>query len=268
MPGDLKVFGAELRRWRQQRRYSQEQLAERSSVSQRHLSFLENGRTRPSPEMVEHLAITLDVPLRARNGLLTSAGFAPVYSDESLDGDALAGIRRSLEALVRAHEPFPAFVLDKAWNVQLANDAAARITGLLLDPTRPTTLGTNILQLMLHPDGVRDAVVNWESTATVLVNRLRAECDQNPFDDDLRQLLEQVLAYPGVTEALASGSSYASTSDLITSVHLRIDGADLRFFTTIMILSDAADVTVSELRLETLLPADVATEAMLRQGRD
>jgi transcriptional regulator with XRE-family HTH domain len=259
---DPSVFGSELRRWRTIRRFSQEELALRSDVSQRHLSFLENGRSRPSTEMVTHLSIALDIPLRARNGMLTAAGFAPTYTDEALGGERMAELRKSLERLLAAHHPFPAYVVNRRWDLELANPAALSIMAMLLDDDALLAVGGNVLQLMLHPNGVRDDVSNWEHVAAVLVGRLRSECDHDPTDLELRDVLEEVLDYPGVAD-LPSGVGYPATSDLLTELDLRIRGKELRFYTTIMTLSDAVDVTVSELRLETLLPADGATHAAL-----
>jgi transcriptional regulator with XRE-family HTH domain len=261
---DPTVFGAELRRWRTIRRYSQEALAFRTNVSQRHLSFLENGRSRPSTEMVTHLSIALDVPLRARNGLLTAAGYAPTYTDEALDGPRMAELRNSLERLLAAHHPFPAYIVDRRWDLELANPAAATLMTMLLDDDALVEVGGNVLKLMLHPDGLRRQVRNWERVAAVLVGRLRSECDHDPTDLELRDVLEDVLAYPGVSD-LPTGVGYPATSDLLTEIDLSNEGRDLRFYTTIMTLSDAVDITVSELRLETLLPADGATHAALTQ---
>lgn len=259
---DANVFGAELRRWRTIRRYSQEELALRSDVSQRHLSFLENGRARPSTEMVTHLSIALDVPLRARNGLLTAAGFAPAYTGEPLDGARLGALRGSLERLLAAHHPFPAYVVDRRWDLALANPAAATLMALLLDAEAVSRVGGNVLRLLLHPDGIRPHVTNWERAAAVLLDRLRSECDHDPTDLELRDLLEEMLTYDGVGE-LREGTGYPTTSDLLTELDIAVGGRELRFYTTIMTLSDAVDVTVAELRLETLLPADAETHAAL-----
>jgi transcriptional regulator with XRE-family HTH domain len=261
---DPSVFGSELRRWRTIRRYSQEELALRSSVSQRHLSFLENGRSRPSTEMVTHLSIALDIPLRARNGLLTAAGFAPSYTDEALDGPRLAELRTSLERLLTAHHPFPAYVVNRRWDLELANPAAATMMAMLLDDDALIDLGGNVLTLLLHPNGIRRHVRNWDAVAAVLVGRLRSESDHDPTDLELRDVLEEVLDFPGIAD-LPSGVGYPATSDLLTELDIAIDGRRLRFYTTIMTLSDAVDVTVSELRLETLLPADTATHVALTE---
>jgi transcriptional regulator with XRE-family HTH domain len=261
---DPDLFGSELKRWRNHRRYSQEELAHRAEVSQRHVSFLENGRTRPSAEMVEHLAVTLDVPLRARNGLLSAAGFAPAYSEGSLDGESLQPIRWALETLVKAHDPFPAYVVDRRWELVLANNAAAALTVLLADTDAALELGGNILRFFLHPDGVRDAVPNWEQAAAALMRRLRRECDENPADTEMRALLDEVSRYEGVADLGPEPASSAG-SDLVMELQFRIDGKTLRFYTTLMVLADAADVTLAELRLETLLPADTATAEALRR---
>lgn len=197
---DLSLFGAELKRWRMQRRYSQLELAGIAAVSQRHLSFLETGRSRPSAEMIEHLSVVLEIPLRARNALLKTAGFADAYTEESLDGSALAQIRHSLETLVEAHDPFPAYVVDRTWNLLIANTAAALLTSLLVPTDAALTLGGNVLRLLLHPDGARGTVVNWPQAAAVLVGRLKAECDANPADAALRDIHSEVMGYPGVGE--------------------------------------------------------------------
>jgi transcriptional regulator with XRE-family HTH domain len=261
---DPSVFGAELRRWRTIRRYSQEELALRTDVSQRHLSYLENGRSRPSSEMVTHLSIALDVPLRARNGLLTAAGFAPTYTDEPLDGPRLAALRGSLERLLDAHHPFPAYVVDRRWDLELANPAATTMMAMLLDSAALSTVGGNVLRLVLHPRGIRPFVTNWEDAAAALMRRLRSECDHDPTDLELRGILEEMLGYDGVAD-LPTGAAYAPPHDLLTALDLSVAGRELRFYTTIMTLSDAFDVTVSELRLETLLPADAATHDTLTE---
>lgn len=259
---DLNVFGAELKRWRQHRRLSQLDLANMAAVSQRHLSFLENGRSRPSPEMVEHLGVVMGIPLRARNGLLNAAGFAPAYTEEPLDGLALSEVRQSLETLVEAHNPFPAYVIDRMWNLLIANTAAARLTGLLLPTDQALTLGGNVLRLFLHPDGARNSIVNWPQAASVLVERLAAECTANPEDEELSALFDEVRGYEGIAE-LAPQRGYPLANSVLTAIHVQSGDIDLHLYTTISSLAGAADITVEELRLETLLPADSQTREAL-----
>ncbi|MEM8902584.1 MAG: helix-turn-helix domain-containing protein [Actinomycetota bacterium] len=257
------AFGVELRRWRHHRRLSQLELSTVAEVSQRHLSFLENGRSRPSPEMVEHLAITLDVPLRARNALLNAAGFADRYTEESLDGPALGQIREGLETLVEAHDPYPAYVVDRCWNLLIANAAAARLTELLLPAASALAHAGNLLRLVLHPEGARARIIEWEQAAVALVERLAAECGADPTDTELAALYAEVTEYPGVGEALRRGPR-STVSHLVTPLRIATDDGELRLVTTIASLASASDVTLDELRLETLLPLDRATADALR----
>lgn len=259
---DPRRFGVQLKRWRTERRFSQHELALRSEVSQRHLSYLENGRSRPSPEMIEHLSIALDVPLRARNSLFVAAGFAPAHSEEPMDGDGLADLRRSLQRLVDAHHPFPAYVVDRCWNLQLSNEAAAMMTMLLVDPGLALEFGGNILRMALHPEGLKRHVPNWPVVAASLVDRLRRECELDPSDSELAALADEVRRYPGM-DALPD-VAVSGGDQLLTELHVLVDGRLLRLYTTVMSLTAARDITVSEIRLETLLPADAASERVLR----
>ena len=242
---DPTLFASELKRWRHHRRFSQLQLANQAQVSQRHLSFLENGRSRPSPEMVEHLSIVLGVPLRARNALLNAAGFANAYSEEPLQGAALAQIRGTLHTLVEAHNPYPAYIVDRSWNLLDANTAAANLTALLLGNDTALELASNVLRLFLHPDGARHAVTNWPEAAAVLVERLATECAN----------------YPGVT---TRPGRVATANGLLTAIDIDTEQITLRLYTTISSLAASGDVTLEELRLETLLPADHETAEALR----
>ncbi len=260
---EMGLFGTELKRWRQHRRYSQLDLANRAEVSQRHLSFLETGRSRPSPEMIEHLSVALDVPLRARNALFELAGFASAYSEEPLDGDALAQVRQGLETLVLAHDPFPAYVIDRSWNLLIANTSAVLLTGLLLPQDSGMELAGNVLRLFMHPGGARSSVANWVEAATVLLERLSAECAANPTDDQLAELFDEIVGYEGV-DALAEAAS-SPTVPFLTSIHVLTESVDLRLYTAISSLAGAGDVTLEELRLETLLPADQHTADELRR---
>ncbi|MEO1059811.1 MAG: helix-turn-helix transcriptional regulator [Actinomycetota bacterium] len=261
---DQSAFGAELRRWRRHRRLSQLELASTAEVSQRHLSFLENGRSRPSPEMVEHLAIVLDVPLRARNALLNAAGFAAAYTEEPLDGPALSQIREGLETLVEAHDPYPAYVVDRCWNLLIANTAAARLTELLLPTDVALEHAGNLLRLVLHPDGARSRIVNWEQAAIALVERLAAECGADPTDAELAALFDEVTSYPGIAD-LPRPSLRTAAGNLVTDLRVATDDGELRLITTISSLAAASDVTLDELRLETLLPIDRASADLLRR---
>ncbi len=259
---DPKLFAAELKRWRQHRRYSQLQLAVEAEVSQRHLSFLETGRSRPSPEMVERLSIVLGVPLRARNALLSAAGFADAYSEEPLQGTALAQIRGTLHTLVEAHNPYPAYIIDRTWNLLDANTAAANLTALLLGENAALELAGNVLRLFLHPDGARSAVTNWPEAAAVLVERLASECSHHPADLEMRKLYDEVTSYPGVN---ARPRHAAITSGLLTPIEIDTGEISLRLYTTISSLAATTDITLEELRLETLLPADTETAEALGQ---
>ncbi len=187
-----ETFGDLLRGWRQVRRLSQLELATVAEVSQRHLSFLETGRSAPSREMVVHLATALQAPLRDRNAWLIAAGFAPVYSEEGLDEPAMEQIRHMLELILAAHEPFPAYVIDRAWNLVLTNQAAGALTTRLVAPGAAALFGGNVMRLSLHPEGLRRHLVNWEQAASALLDRLQRETAERPTDGSLAALLDEV----------------------------------------------------------------------------
>ena len=160
--------GTLLKQWRERRRISQLTLSLEAEISSRHLSFVETGRSHPSREMVLRLAKVLDVPPRARNDLLSAAGYAPIYRESNLDAPEMAQFRQALDFMLRQQEPYPAIVLDRYWNILLANEGAGRFTGLFLEPSG-TDLGVpNAMRLIFHPQALRPYIVNWEATAAAL----------------------------------------------------------------------------------------------------
>jgi transcriptional regulator with XRE-family HTH domain len=257
------TFGESLRLWRTTRRMSQLALAAEAHVSQRHLSFLETGRARPSREMVTHLAATLDLPLRARNDMLLSAGFAPAFPETALDEPAMDQVRHVLEFLLEAHEPFPAIVIDRRWNSVMANDAAGRFLAGFTDMEAAAAVGPNLARLAFHPAGLRSTIVNWDEAAAMVLQRLEREVADRAGDRELADLLDEILAYPGVGE-LRRSPELPAGGDLLVPVHYRTGTNDVRMFSTIATIGAAYDVTLEELRLETFFPADPKSEAVLR----
>lgn len=254
-------FGPVLREWRVRRHRSQLELAVEAGVSQRHISYLETGRSNPSREMVVHLGLVLEVPLRDRNAMLVAAGFAPVYSERSLDDPELADVRRALETMLEAHDPFPAYLVDRQWNLVTANEAAGRVIARL--PAAAQRFAGNVLRLVCHPDGLRTVSPQWEDVAAVTLRRLQSEVAATPTDDALVALLNEALDYPGVPDVRAL-ATVPSHNDVLIPLTIEVDGHRLSLFTTITALMSPVDVTLEELRLEALLPADAATDDALR----
>lgn len=259
VPARRPHAGALLRDWRARRNVSQLQLAHRSAVSARHLSFIETGRARPSREMVLHLAERLELPLRERNRLLLAAGYAPAYGERPLDDEELAPVREAIERFLRAHEPYPAIVLDRQWNLVLANDAIAP----LLEGVAPHLLEppANALRATLHPDGMAPRIVNFREWSGHLVHRLRGELAATG-DEQLAALLDEILTYPGVTgDPLPAGD--VAAAEIVLPLQLRTREGRLSFFSTVTTFGTAADVTLSELTVEAFYPADPETAAAL-----
>lgn len=255
----MTTFGTALRGHRSARRLSQLALASSAEVSQRHLSFLETGRAKPSREMVLHLGIAMGLGLREQNDLLLAAGFAPAYPETGLDEPAMDEVRHVVELLLTAHDPFPAFAVDRRWNVVMMNRSGgllARFLGVE-EEERP-----NLLRVALHPDGMRRHTANWDEVAVVLVQRLHREVLAHPADDALRALYEEVMALPGLPSP--NDALLPSGADLLVPIHYRFGGVDVRLITTITTLGAAYDVTLEELRLEVSYPADRESEATLR----
>lgn len=257
-------FGGQLRTWRTARQLSQEALAGRAGVSPRHLSFVENGRSQPSRELVLALVAALDVPLRDRNALLTAAGFAPVYRASSLDGDELRHLRRAIDHVLRQQEPYGAVVVDRLWNVREMNQGAARL--LAQFPPRSAegaAAAGNLIAGLLHPEALRPYLVNWEQLALLLVARLHRELAASPGDDDRRRLLAALLAMPGVPADWRHAPVGHPTAPF-APVHLRHGAIEVRLFTMLTSIGTPLDVTAEELHIETYFPADDASDAMIR----
>jgi transcriptional regulator with XRE-family HTH domain len=249
------TFGSLLRDWRRTRGLSQLDLASLGDVSQRHISFIESGRSRPSSEMVIHLGQVLEVPPREQNLLLTAAGHAPSFTETPLD--QLDQISDVLDLMLNAHEPYVAIVVDRQWNIVKANTAAITLVSRLLPepPAELTGPPLNVMRLSFHPGGHRASMTSWEVTASALLRRLERDVAAYPNDAGLRELLDEVRAYPGVG-TLGRVSPGASAGDLLVPVTYRIDGEEISLFTTIAIIGDAHDLTLEELRLETFWPMD------------
>jgi transcriptional regulator with XRE-family HTH domain len=248
-----------LRDWRRRRHLSQLDLALEAGVSARHVSFVETGRSRPSAEMVLHLAEQLEVPLRDRNQLLLAAGYAPRFGQRSLDEPEMQPVREAIELVLGAHDPYPAAVVDRGWNLVAANAGI----GLLTEGASPALLEppANALRIALHPDGMAPRTANLGEWRAHLLERLARQVALTG-DEDLTALYNELSAYPGPPT-----EDYAGT-DLGIFVPLRLRSGDeeLSFLSTVTTFGTAVDITVAELSIEAFLPADEATaEAMRRR---
>jgi transcriptional regulator with XRE-family HTH domain len=248
-----------LRDWRHRRRLSQLEVASEAAVSARHLSFVETGRSKPSRELVLHLAEHLGVPLRERNSLLLAAGYAPTYRETPLDADAMTPVRDALALLLAGHEPFPAIVVDRRWDLVGANGPA---TAIMSDGVDPALLAppANTIRVTLHPDGLAPRIANFAQYSAHLIDRLRREADAYA-DDRLGELIEEMCGYPGVAGSPSPG---ATAVELFVPLVLRTGEGELTFFSTLTTFGTARDITVEELAIESFFPADAATAAVLR----
>jgi transcriptional regulator with XRE-family HTH domain len=250
-----------LRDWRLRRRLSQLELSNTATVSARHLSFVETGRSKPSRELVLHLAEHLDVPLRERNTLLLAAGFAPAYRERSLEDDDMDPVREALDLILAGHEPFPAVIVDRRWDIVTANGAAlglftAGVAPHLLEPP------INVYRLGLHPDGLAPRVRNRVEYTQHLVSQLQRDAAVSG-DPTLAALLDEVCDYAGVTQP-GDGVADTATRLFLPMEFTTVDGVELSFFSTLATFGTALDVTVSELSIESFFPADEWTRSQLR----
>jgi transcriptional regulator with XRE-family HTH domain len=252
-------IGMLLRDWRQRRRLSQMELALDAGVSTRHLSFVETGRSQPSAEMVLTLAEQLEVPLRERNQLLLAAGYAPRYGDHSLDDPELENVRDAVGHVLAGHEPYPAFAVDRWWNMVASNAALGPLLEGVSDEL--LTPPVNCIRVALHPDGLAPRILNLPEWKGHLVHRLQREA-QVSGDPKLTELLDEALGYPGEPAP-------QDPSGLSLMVALRLaagaQGPPLSFISTVTTFGTAVEVTVSELSLETFFPADPDTAAWLQR---
>lgn len=258
--GPVESVGTLLRHWRTTRRLSQLALAEAAEISTRHLSCLETGKAKPSREMVLVLASALEVPLRERNTLLMTAGFAPAYRATNLDAPELAQVRRAVDFLLERAEPYGVLVMDRRWDLVKANRPwdllATAVLGRRLQP------GENLLELTLRDDGFKPVIRNWESVARDLLRRLHREA-VGEGDEELADMVEALASLPGVPQDWRA-ELWQRAPGITLDLHLEVMGQSLRLFTTVTTLGTPMDVTLSELRIEHYFPADVETEAVMR----
>lgn len=251
-----------MRYWRQTRRLSQLALAGEAEMSARHLCFLETGRARPSREMVLRLAGVLDVPLRDRNVLLLAAGFAPAYTEATLDAPELEWVRIAIDALLRQQEPYPAVVMNRHWDVVASNTAASRFFGFLLGEAAGE-VPMNVIRLMFHPRGLRPHVVQWPATAEALVRRIHREAVGRVMDADTTALLSEVLSYPDVPTAWRQADPGTAFVPVLPVSFSKL-GRTFNFFSTVTTLGTPQDVTVQEIRVESFFPVDRQTDGYAR----
>ena len=257
--------GRLLREWRLHRGLSQLALALEANVSQRHVSFVESGRSIPSRDMIGRIANALDLPLRARNDLLVAAGFAATYAERALDQVEMTGVREILARILTHHEPYPAMVLDRSWNLVLRNDASRRIVSALLDGLDPAAVApaqpTNFLRLMFAERGMHRRVMNWHKVGPALLARVRREARAFPGSPSEALFRELSMGADSVT-------GDATENDVLTpTIPLEIEvraGVVLRLTNTLTTFGTPQDVSVQELRVEMSYPLDAATDAFLR----
>ena len=255
-------FAQLLKRWRQKRRLSQLDLALTSGVSQRHVSFLESGRARPSRSMILQLSETLEVPLRARNDWLTAAGFAPVFKARPLDDPQMNQVMAAVRMMLDNHAPFPAIAIDRAWNIRLSNAPFDRLSAMIGADvwTRVGGPQRNLMRLFFHPNGIKPLVTNWAAIAPLLWHRAQREAEALG-GQEMKQVLAELRQHQDPHTLWA-----VEGAGLVPVLPLEIakDGVRISLFTVLATFGTAQDVTADELRIESLFPADEATERLFR----
>jgi transcriptional regulator with XRE-family HTH domain len=250
--------GALLREWRKRRRLSQFELALDAGVSSRHLSFVETGRSRPSAELVLHLAEKLDVPLRDRNYLLLAAGYAPAFAQHDLEAPEMGPVREAIDQILKGHEPYPALVVDRHWGLVAAN----RALGLLVDGVAGHLLEppVNVLRLSLHPDGLAPRILNLGQWRLHLLERLARDA-LTSGDPALSTLYDELAGYPHRESDQRLDRAFV---DVAVPLRLRHGENELCFVSTSTTFGTAVDVTVAELSIESFFPADERTADAMR----
>jgi transcriptional regulator with XRE-family HTH domain len=253
------TVGGLLREWRSRRRLSQLELALDADVSTRHLSFVETGRSQPSRDMVVRLAERLDVPLRERNHLLLAAGYAPAYPETDMDDERMQSVREALRQVLKGHEPYPALVVDRHWELLDANAGIA----LLLEGVAPEQLAppVNALRLALHPDGLAPRIRNLGEWRAHLLGRLRRQV-QAGRDPQLASLLAELRAYP--CDEPEPRVELPGAGEIVVPLRIAHGNVELRFMSIVSTFGTPLDVTLQELSIEAFFPADADTAAALR----
>jgi transcriptional regulator with XRE-family HTH domain len=259
--GTQYELGALMRYWRGQRGKSQLDVSLDTGISQRHISFVESGRSSPSRQALMDIAQALDVPLRERNTLLQAAGYAAIYAESPLEALEMQGLRRALERMLQQHAPFPALVMDRYWNVLMINDYAPRFFNSFIDMSKRN--GTrNMLQLIFDPDGMRPFVLDWEPTARSLIERVYRESVGRVIDEKTEALLRVLHAYPGVdADWRTRGSANIPPNVPIIPLSFVKDGEAMNYFSMVTTVGTPQTISAQEIRIECMFPADESTEA-------
>ena len=257
MSAQQPPFGVVLRRWRERRRMTQMDLAFAANASTRHLSYLETGRAQPSREMVMRLGEYLDVPLRERNTLLLAAGFAPAFQERSLS--ELNAARQAIEQILEAHKPYPAFAVDRYWNIVSSNRVLPQLyVGVAPELLRPPV---NSMRLTLHPQGMAPHIVNLAEWRNHVIADLRRQLDARA-DAGTQALLNEIMSYPMAPMAMTEPEEEGAER-YATPLKVRTEAGVVSFLSTITVFGTPTDVTLSELALEMLFPADAKTVAIV-----
>jgi len=269
MPKPLSVearspFAAMMIKWRKLKKLSQLDLSLESGVSQRHISFMESGRSKPSRSMVLALAKVLDIPLRDQNQLLNVAGFSPEFKERNLDNQEMYAVHHALEMSLAHHEPYPAIVADRNWNLVMANEASQRLVGLIGEPEdvwqRVDPSGNkNVYRLTFHPLGMQPLIENWSEMATLLLLRLQREATADPNNDFLSDLYEEMAEISGL-ENLQGMADINTALAPVFPMEMTTAGITLKVFSMISSFGTAQDVTAAELKVETFFPANDFTK--------
>jgi transcriptional regulator with XRE-family HTH domain len=260
-------LGALLRHWRDLRGKSQFDLSLDAGVSQRHISFIESGRSVPSRPTLLGVAQALDIPLRDRNTLLLAAGYAPIYSDGAWDAPEMRSVAGALKRMLRQHEPFPAVVMDRYWNVLMSNDSAPRFFNCFIDMAARKG-PRNLLRLMFDPDGMRSFIADWDNVAKSLLERVARESVGRVVDEKTRELLAALRAYPDVKTEWKAPKTQSALP--VIPLGFIKDGRVLNYFSMVATVGTPQTIAAQELRIECMFPADEATEgfhvAMMRDA--
>ncbi|MFT5692294.1 MAG: transcriptional regulator with XRE-family HTH domain [Oceanicoccus sp.] len=253
------------RHWREYRKLSQLDLALEANVSQRHVSWLETGRSLPSREMVLRLSEALEIPLRERNSVLQSAGFSAAYTEKALDDPSMAPVLDALNHVLRHHDPMPAVVIDRFWNVKMKNKAAELLLGVVGDTElllegMETSKEINLALLTLHPQGLRPYIKNWDQVAPAFIRRLKGEAFSSG-DVDVEKTFAR---YIELVEPIIASDIHTETLLPVLPLELNINGLDLSLFSVMSTFGTPQDVTTDELRIEAFYATDEKTEQFFK----